>query len=513
MQTQRLRTQVSSFVRPVITALVIGSAQTPLAWAQASTYIPTGEWSTPLIEHLIRTGIMEDPTPLTRPFRRVDVVNALTGVDTLNVSQSVRQTISTIVNAYRALGSGPRYWARGYVGMSSGTHARRTPIREGGNGFTAALGGAQVAATFGPIAVSSHLFVDGRLKDDPDYTGNRDKSPPHRFTDAYVSVQTEYANVFVGAMDRNWGPTGIPGTLVSSEPYSYDHVVVDVGTRHIRVEALITDLDPFRAADGSRVNRNWATQRVLLKPWPWLVAVVSQATLWTGAGRGFELRWLNPFKLTRSTDIDEPFPADSVNSVYGTELWIAGPGGATFQGAFTVDDFGFQFGSGAPDRLAGTAIVDVPVGFDAALRASFSFVSSLAYRSARPVETIMRRGIGLGRNFSDYTEVALQLTTMPLANFVVTPEVVLLRQGEGDFRKPFPPTPTLDQPFLFEGTIERTLRLGIGANLTSSRHIDVRGHVGVHFINNDGHVSGSTRTEAVAGIRLSIRLDGPVVFK
>jgi len=478
---------------------------------QASQYIPLTDWSMPVVEYLIESGVIDEPNPLTRPLRQHDILAALQQADTTRLTPAVRATVRDLIAAYSTRTDGPDYHARVYAGITTATHARRNPLREAGDGFTALHGGLHAQVTSGPLALSAHGFADGRLEHDPDYTGDKTKSPPHRFTDAYISVQGAYGEIFLGSLDRNWGPTGLPGTLVSPEPYSYDHLMFSVGTKHIRVEALLTNLDPFPTANGEQVNRYWATQRILFRPWPWLVGVFSQATLWGGVGRGWELRWMNPLKLSRSTDIDEPQPSDTLNSVYGTEIWIKLPRRITFQGAFTIDDFGFQFGSVAPDRLAGTAMIDVPVGRTLVAEGSFTFVSSLAYRSSRPEETLMRRGVGLGRNFADYTDATLRVSTLPVRSIVVAPEITLLRQGEGDFRKPFPPTPTTTQPFIFEGVIERTVRLGLRASGSLFEHLDVNGHVGVHFIANDQHVTGASRTEFVGGFRLSIRWDTRVI--
>ncbi len=65
----------------------------PLAGQQASAYVPLDHWVMPYVEHLIASGILADPAPLTRPLREADLVRALRSVDTLTTSGAVTETV------------------------------------------------------------------------------------------------------------------------------------------------------------------------------------------------------------------------------------------------------------------------------------------------------------------------------------------------------------------------------------------------------------------------------------
>lgn len=460
----------------------------------------------PVIEHLIRADVIRDPDPLTRPLRQAAVLSALREVDQTELTSATRVSIQRLIEELESIASA-QYSIEGYLGGVGGTHGRRNPLREGGPGSVSPTGGVRGTATFGSLAMSSHVFFNQRLDDDPDYTGNKDKWLTHRITDAYLSAQFEFGELFIGSIDRNWGPTGITGSLVSAESYSYDHFMFQVGSDKIRVQSLLTDLDAFENPPDAEIQRWWITHRLMLRPADWIVIVAKQATLWAGGGRGLELRWLNPLKPSRSTALDEPTAGDSTNSVYGLDLWIHVPNRVTIQWDFTVDDFGFRFGSTVPDRLAGGMAVDVPLGPWASVRGTFSYASSLVYRTRRGnVDTMMRRGIGLGRNFSDYTETGVSLSLLPAQFVSVVPEVTLLRQGEGDFRLPFPAQPALDHPFIFEGIVENTWRAAVRAAITATTPFHISGHAGLHLIDNSGHVPGASRTVFVAGFRVEARL-------
>src|SRR3989441_11212193 len=64
-----------------------------LAAQESSPYLPIGHWATPYLEHLIAAGVIDEPSPLTRPLRRSDVLRALETVDTLRLSRATLATV------------------------------------------------------------------------------------------------------------------------------------------------------------------------------------------------------------------------------------------------------------------------------------------------------------------------------------------------------------------------------------------------------------------------------------
>ncbi len=252
-----------AFVAVVLQLLVSAG----LASAQnASQYIPIEHWTMPYIEHLIQVGAMADPDPLTRPLRRGDVVRALHGVDTTQISEAARGTIERLLSELNPPDAVEHVRVEAYVGASWATHARRNPLREAGDGLFSPHLGLVLEGAWGPLVASSHAMGEKRLREDPDFSGTQDPPIPGRFTDSYISFQSRYAELFFGATSRKWGPVGQPGTLVSPEPYSYDHLFVRVGGRKVRLETLVTELDAFQNSVGDRVRRFWATHRLVVRP-------------------------------------------------------------------------------------------------------------------------------------------------------------------------------------------------------------------------------------------------------
>lgn len=488
----------------LVTALVVvpGTAGAQ----QASPYLPLDHWAAPIVEHLIQSGVMADPLPLTRPFRRAEVVAALERVDTLALAAGVRSTVRWLLSQLADRDTLPRIRFEAYLGGGVGTDARRSAVRAEGNDYATPYGGALAEATWGSVVLSSHGLANRRLNFDPDYKGRQDRWMGGRFTDAYVSAQGRYAELTFGAVSRNWGPPGVPGGILSNEPYSYDHLFLRVGSPRFRLEAIATELDPMDVV-GQTYRRFYAASRLVVTPNSWFTGSVSQATLWSGVGRGAEPWWINPLKLTTQTQQDESDSTQS-NSILGLAVRFSLPRGVVLQGDFALDDLAFILSSSnAPDRVAGSLVADVPIQPRVSLRASYSLVSSLAYRSSEgPDQSIMRRGVGLGHNFADYTQLTLQASVLPWKTLVLTPELVWLKQGEGDFRLPFPPLPATNYPFLYVGTVETTLRAGLQGSVWLDPGLWVRGDIGLNARRNAGQVAGATATDVVARIAVTYHL-------
>ena len=132
--------------------------------------------------------------------------------------------------------------------------------------------------------------------------------------------------------------------------------------------------------------------------------------------------------------------------------------------------------------------------------AFYTQVANLTYRTPNPAETVMRRNVGLGRNFSGYDQLTLRGSVIAGPGALLEPEITLLRQGQSDFRLPYP---TVAQyattPTLFAGPVTRTLRLAIAGRAAHGRWV-LSGDGGVHLIAN-----GPEKTRWVGSVALQWR--------
>ena len=468
---------------------------------EASPYLPLAHWSTPFIEHA--AGRIADPSPLSRPFKVQEVVRALEAVDSNVVTGAewavVKQIRSDLVRQMR----GPSARMDVHAGAAASSHARRDPLREAGPGHGTFSGGAALTLYFGPAVFVSHPYFDTRLKWDPDYLGKKDRVIAGRSAEAYVSAQWRLGELFFGSVDRNWGPRFTDGLLVSPSPYSYDHLDVRIGTDGVYLEGLITQLDDITDTSGTTSHRYFVAHRFVIRPPGNTTFALWEGTIVAGPNRQLEPWFANIFTLGILQQYDQGSQAnnqlgfDVTTRIKRTQLF----------GSLLIDDlqvdkstagdkeppsYGFTLGAqGGIAKYGWTAF--------------YTQVANLTYRTPNPAETVMRRGVGLGRNFSDYDQLTLRGSMMAGPGVLLEPEVTLLRQGQGDFRLPYPTVAQFaTTPTLFAGVLERTLRLAVSGRVAHGRWV-LSGDGGVHLISNAGHVTGAKDTRWVGSVQLMWR--------
>src|SRR3989441_10180802 len=268
--------------------VVLALFAAPLAAQQASAYLPLDHWAMPYVEQLIASAVVAGPPPRTRRLKQADVVRALRDADTVTTSGGAAATVRRLLEALPREEEGPRYRLDGQLGVAAATYARRDPLaaldsagpRQAGPAHGYASGGLALALTFGPVVAATHPYFDTRLKYDPDWYGKKDRKIAGRTAESYVSAQWRFGEVFFGRLDRNWGPSGLQGILLSDNPYGLDHLGITLGTSRVQLQAIATQLDDGDSA-GAAVHRYMAQHPLWVRPsdgWtftPWEASVLS----------------------------------------------------------------------------------------------------------------------------------------------------------------------------------------------------------------------------------------------
>src|SRR2546425_1021706 len=483
-----------------------------LAAQEASPYVPLSHWSVPYIEHLIATGVMPDPTPLTRPFRRADLVRALHDVDTLAAGAAVTATVRRLLADFASRESGPRYRSEGDVGIAAATYSKRDPLaaidssgpRQAGPEHGFVDGGLALELAVGQVVAATHPYFDTRLKYDPDWFGKKDRKVAGRNAEGYVSAQWKLGEIFFGRLDRNWGPSDIQGLLLSDEPYGLDHLAVAVGTQRVQLQAIATQLDD-RTDSGLVVHRYMVQHRVWARPSRRWTLALWEGSVLSGRDRQFEPWYLNILNLGLLEQLNT---GTNVNSFVGLDFERRGE--PSVFGQLMLDDI--QVDRRVPADLKPSSYA-LTLGARGRLRrgaASWRFfytqVANLTYRNEDSLQVPLYHFLGTGRNFADYDQATLRISVVALPGLLVEPELTLLRQGQGDPRQlhptvaQYPATATI-----FQGVVERTLRAALGGSYVAARHLSGRLDAGVHRISNYGHVAGTTRTRFVGSLGVEYR--------
>jgi hypothetical protein len=498
----------------LVACACVTPALTGGAMAQdASPYVPLGSWVMPYVEHFIARGVIPDPAPLTRPLKRADLVRVLRDVDTLTVAPAVAQTVRRLLKALAAQGTGPRYRIAGDVGVAAATYARRDPLaaidsvgpRQAGPGHATANGGLDLELLLGHVVAVTHPYADTRLKYDPDWYGKKDRAIAGRTAESYVAAQWPLGELFFGRLDRNWGPSGIQGLLLSDDPYGLDHLAFSVGTPRFQLQAIATQLDDRVDSTGATVHRYMTQHRLWLRPAKSLALALWEGSVLSGPGRQLEPWYLNALN---AGILEQWNHAGNVNSFVGLDLERHGD--LTVFGQLMLDDIQIDRTTAAdlkPSSYGLTIGAKGGLGFSAlSWTVCYTRVTNLTYRNEDNLQVPLYHLLGTGRNFADYDQATLRLTVLPRAGVLLTPELTLLRQGEGDPRQPHPPVsayPTTAT--IFQGVVERTLRAALSGSYAPGGRLGVTFDAGVHHITNFQHVTGDTRTQFSGAVGASYR--------
>ena len=478
-------------MRPLLLAAALaGVLAPPRAHAQASPYIPLDDSRLPLLEHLILRGEIEDPSPMVRPIRRSDAARVLAEADTSADSAST-VLIRRLRRAFED-GAGNRWAIQGRIGGQAYTHARRELLHPAGPDGIQPYVELAGHATFGKVALVTRPTVEPRLVKDPDWLGRRELKLAGRVADAYVSGQFKYGALFYGQMDRNWGPVGLPGIPLSNYGYERQGIAFEIGTSAIRLSALAADLQDEIDSLGRTVHRYYfvhrlharLSRRLSIAPWEGIIVA--------GADRNFETRYRNPLSLGYLANTIGL--GDRSNVMLGLDARWRVSSQTVLEAQLALDDFWYDDRQRNRDRWAITLGAGGPLGKRAGWRALYTQVSSLALRAFTPSDNFTDGGVGIGRNFSDQDQLTIRVSLPVRDEWLLAPELTLLRQGEGEINDPYPAPDAngvLPTPALFIGTVERTFRAALGVSGRSGP-LDLTANAGFHHVVNSGHEAGRT---------------------
>jgi len=481
---------------------------------QASPYVPLQHWTMPYVEQLIASGVLADPTPLTRPIRQADLVRALEAADTARASGRVRAMIRLLLAELRPRARAPQYRVDADAGLAAATYPFRDPLEQGRGvpprpyGASRMFGsvGAQLQLQLGPGIAVMHLYEDSRLRYDTDWYDTRRNGL--RAAEAYLAGQWRYAEVFFGILDRNWGPSSVQGLLLSDNPYNLDHLAIRFGVPAVQLQAVVTQLDTRTDASGAPVNAYMLQHRFYVRPRGRWTFSLWEGSVWSGVGRQAEPWFLNVLNIGYLVG---SYGNGNVNSFLGFDLERRGS--VTLFGQIMLDDKiweGPQPGqpeSYKPASYGFTVGAKGGVGSQAtAWTVFYTQVANLTYRNEDNLQVPLFHGLPTGRNFADYDQATAKLSILARPGLLVEPELTLVRQGEGDPHLLHPTVPEYPTtPTLFQGVMERTYRIALGGSWQRHR-FGLSGSGGVHFVQNAGHVQGATATHWVGTLGVTYRI-------
>lgn len=493
----------------VFALLLAASANT--AGSQATAYVPLDDVAYVYIDALMARGELRELASHERPYTVAAVRAALPG--------RARQSGSAVVRSYvaglqRALikttvdGTPPTRRVRNVregvnpgafgarlsgafylVGQSSGR--RELMLADDVNSFDPGITGRLVLAG-GPVVGMLRVIGDTRLNDDPEFAGRKDRDIGGRTEDGYVKAQWRYGELFVGRAARNWGPSTMSGLVIGNSAYSYDHLYGKFGTPRIHFASLFAKLDSDPLGAGRVSNRYIAAHRLAGRIGR-LELGINESILMSGEGRSLDVGMLNPLNIYALSWRNERLDG---NLMVGADAALRTSRFGSWSAEVLIDDLQI-------DRCDDVCEEPSSYGFTMSAEglplrgaqrwfASYTRVSSLAYRTPLYSERYTSFDVGLGRGYSDYDEARVGLDIAALPRIPLRVYAARRRQGAGDYRSAFPAPPAYaTTPGFLMPNKATVSRLGVSGGGALGRGFELTADVGMNRTEHD-NAGGAT---------------------
>jgi hypothetical protein len=435
----------------------------------------------PLIETLIARGVIEDPDPLTRPFMRDAIAEAIRRARPRHRvdSMALAQLRAALPEEHDTAGAWQMTGAVGVQGWRGAQRHAMHPDTSGGHGgwgqIDASLEGRGVWAT-------TTVETNARLRDDPDWPGRAraaGKAIPFRVSTAALHGQYGGLQATLGTVARHWGLPEATGLALSEGAYPRAAMALRLGGARIWWEGVHTTLPSVVDSAQGMIDRTFLAHRLRWRPHPrwdlalWETAILAEPVAST-AGSMERLVSVMAFAAQFGR------PNDNNTILGGDIVWRPTPT-LTLGGQFAADDIrlgGENVDAGErprPDRYAMSVFARGAGPLGGAWRIAYERISAQAYRTLRPTESYVADGTGLVVIMPDRDLATLSLT-VPVRGGVVRPTVQVGRQGAGRLTDPVDFSET--SPIFLRDPVQRTVRLG-GNGVQQIGALTLEGDVGV----------------------------------
>lgn len=491
--------------------VLLGAARLASAQQPASPYVPLDDASYRYVDALLARGLLRDLSALERPYTTAALRRSLEAARATNPPRVTASYIDALLTRLAPLDppadsatDSSRFRARlsGDLYATAQTSGRRELMLADRNRSVEPGADIRLSMTAGPVVAGIRALIDNRLNEDPEFAGRKDRAIAGRTEDAYVAGQWQYAELFLGRLARNWGPPLLDGLQLGSYAYTYDHLYSRIGTDRVHLASVAAKLDDSFQPNGVYA-RYFYTHRLAAR-FGGLELAASEGYVASGVGRSYDLPLLNPFNIYALSWRNEKVEG---NYNIGGEAALRTRRFGTYAGQLLVDDVQIDRCNPLcrePSSYGLTLSAEgLPLGGEQRWFGAYTRVSNLTYRTPAVAERYASFDVGLGRGFSDYDEarVGVDLALLPAAPLRVY--LARRRQGEGDYRAPYPaPADYATTPAIFSGVVQTVTRLAVQGAAALPAGFTLSGDVGVNRTTNDERVRGRTRSSLAARVRL-----------
>jgi len=492
-----------------LTALPAG-----VAGSQASPYLPNDDIAYNYVDALMSRGLLRGLSALERPYNVRRVRAALDSAGRLEhgrIAASYMDALSHALRRFelrRARDTTDRLPFRARATFDVYTTAQTSGLRELMRADWEEQVHPGAAGYFvmgaGHIAGSVRATLDQRLGKDPEFSRIKDRDVSARTEDAYLTGEWKYARVAYGRVARSWGPAGFSGLLVGDDAYTYDHLYARVGTDRVHIATVIAKLENYVLSPGVESSRYLSVHRLGFSRGAF-EGGLSEAFVYSGVGRGLEFSLLNPLNVYSLSWRNEQTDG---NMSFGGDFAWKSPRLGIYSAQLLLDDIQIDQCDTVckePSSYGYTLSAEgIPGPGHNRLFASYTRVSNLAYHTPNISERYAIYLVGLGRGFSDYDEIRAGVDVAMVPRTPLKLYVAHRRQGQGDYRGPYPaPEDYGTTPGFLAGNVWTVNRLGVSGASLIGRDFQIAADIGINWNTNRFHVVDQNDWQAEGRMKLT----------
>ncbi|NOZ61958.1 MAG: capsule assembly Wzi family protein [Calditrichaeota bacterium] len=261
------------------------------------------------------------------------------------------------------------------------------------------------------FTIGNLTTFDQNYKRDPHFAGDLSESENWlygRINEAYLNLNFNRFNFFIGRTKRNWGPVNDYSLILSDNPYSYDHALFQYTAKTFRFSMIFAQLEDLTGASFEKPDSLIPNCRkflvghrldLMIRP-NFQIGFTEMAT-YGGPGRDFEFSFMNPANFYYPVQRNDRRQMDGF---WAVDLFYKPAKKWTVYGQFLIDDIivnnepGINDRAQYPDRFAG--LISLRAG-DLIFRGTnfnltYNRVWNRTYQSKTTWENYHYRGLGLG---------------------------------------------------------------------------------------------------------------------
>jgi hypothetical protein len=302
------------------------------------------------------------------------------------------------------------------------------------------------------ITLANRTIFNQDYKHDPLFAGDLSESKDWiygRVNDAYLDIHVKGFELFLGRINRNWGPINFPSLILSNNPYSYDHFLFSYTHKWLKLSMIFGQLEDVKGKTfaipdsiyyyakkylvGHRLDIHFSRR--------FQIGITEMAT-YGGIGRDIELSFLNPMNFYYAIQRNDN---KQMNGIWSLDLFYKPLSKVTIYGQFLLDDIIVNNDPGVndrdryPDRL-GTMISLRSANLTNGLNTDLTYIRiwNRTYQSKYIWENYHYRALGLGYPAAGCEEVKIKCSYWNFPPWFFKNELLIGRYGSVQLTDLFP---------------------------------------------------------------------------